>query len=267
IWKLCSSCDHADPTSLQRAGLSPNHDLDILVERRQQVHQAFNGEPCQLVVTKCRDLRLRNSQHLGSITLRQLTRLEHLVQCVRQPQFRLAFSGIWISEILENVRGPASDPGRFSASFCHSAPRNLAALVSVFARPDRRPAWPSGCRTATFSGTREARTPPARIEPCTPLDRRFRRATRRSPAHRTETFPRLRRWRRSAELRDAESVPHVVLHRRGKAQKVALGRPDPVQRLLVGGRDTTHFTIISVLGYSGKRSCLHGHSGISCASS
>ena len=30
--------DDANPTSLPRAGLSANHDLDILVERRQQVH-------------------------------------------------------------------------------------------------------------------------------------------------------------------------------------------------------------------------------------
>src|SRR5262245_56296285 len=47
---------------------------------------------------------------------------------------------------------------------------------------------------------------------------------------RTEPFPRLRRRRGSAELSDAERVPHVVLHRRRKAQKVALGRPAPVQR-------------------------------------
>jgi hypothetical protein len=32
-----------------------NHDLDILVERRQQVHQAFDGEALQLVATKRRN--------------------------------------------------------------------------------------------------------------------------------------------------------------------------------------------------------------------
>jgi hypothetical protein len=67
---------------------------------------------------------------------------------------------------------------------------------------------------------------------------------------RTEAFPWLRRRRGSAELGDAERVPHVVLDRRWKAQKIALGRPNPMQRLFVGGRDTTHFMIIPVLGYS-----------------
>jgi hypothetical protein len=46
------SCDDANPPSLPRAGLPPNHDLDVLVDRRQQVHQAFDGEPLQLVMTK-----------------------------------------------------------------------------------------------------------------------------------------------------------------------------------------------------------------------
>jgi hypothetical protein len=30
------------PTSLPRTGFSPDHDLDVLVERRRQVHQAFD---------------------------------------------------------------------------------------------------------------------------------------------------------------------------------------------------------------------------------
>src|SRR5262245_20456350 len=113
-----------------------------------------------------RDLRLRDSQHLSCISLGQLAVFDYLVQRVRQPKLRLALSCLGISEILEYVRGPSGDRGRFSASFCHTVPRNLAALVSVSARPDPRPSWPSGCRTATSSGTRGARTPPSRIEPC-----------------------------------------------------------------------------------------------------
>ena len=80
-------------------------------------------------------------------------------------------------------------------------------------------------------------------------------------AWRTSNLSRASPSRGSAELSDAEGVPHVVLDRHWKAQKVALGRPDPVQRLLVGGRDTTHFMIIPVLGYSGKRALIdHGPS-------
>ena len=33
IRRVTLSCDDADSTSLPRAGLSPNHDLDVLVER------------------------------------------------------------------------------------------------------------------------------------------------------------------------------------------------------------------------------------------
>ena len=77
--------DDADPTSLPRAGFSPNHDLDILVERRQQIHQAFEREARQLVVTKRRDLRLGDSQHLGGIGLREPSRFKHLIQGIGQP--------------------------------------------------------------------------------------------------------------------------------------------------------------------------------------
>ena len=40
---------------------------------------------------------------------------------------------------------------------------------------------------------------------------------------RTEPLPGLRRWRNTAELRDTESVAHVLLDRRRKAQEIALG--------------------------------------------
>ena len=56
---ICLRSDHADPARLLRAGLSPNHDFDVLVKRRQQVHQAFDGEARQLVVTQRRGRRLR----------------------------------------------------------------------------------------------------------------------------------------------------------------------------------------------------------------
>jgi hypothetical protein len=59
-WKPGSCRDDADPPSLPRAGLPANHDLDVLVECRQQVHQAFDGETRQLVVAERRNLRLRD---------------------------------------------------------------------------------------------------------------------------------------------------------------------------------------------------------------
>jgi hypothetical protein len=65
---------------------------------------------------------------------------------------------------------------------------------------------------------------------------------------RAKSLPRLCRWRGSAELRDAEGISHVLLDRCGKAQEIALGGPDPMERLLVGGEDTSHCVIIPVLG-------------------
>ena len=49
-------------------------------------------------------------------------------------------------------------------------------------------------------------------------------------------------------LRNAEGISRVFLDRRGKAQEVALGGPDPMQRLLVCSQDTSHHSVIPVLG-------------------
>ena len=110
--------DDADPASLPRAWLSSNHDLDILVERRQQVHQAFDGEARQLVVTKRRHLGLRDSQHLGGIGLRELARFKHLIQRIRQAQLGLTLGSVGEPEVGEHVSGATSD--RFSpfSAFC-----------------------------------------------------------------------------------------------------------------------------------------------------
>jgi hypothetical protein len=57
---------------------------------------------------------------------------------------------------------------------------------------------------------------------------------------RAEPLPWLRRRRRPAELSDAERVAHVVLDCRRKCQEIALGGPYPMQRVLVGSRNTAH---------------------------
>ena len=69
-WSLRCGCRHdTNPTSLPLTGLPPNHDLDVLVERRQSVHQAFDGDACQLVV-KRRNLRLREEAGILRIELK-----------------------------------------------------------------------------------------------------------------------------------------------------------------------------------------------------
>jgi hypothetical protein len=75
--------------------LSPNHDLDVLVERCNQVHEALDGEARELVVPKRRDFQLRYSQHLGCAGLRELAFFEHLINGIGQADLagRSAASG------------------------------------------------------------------------------------------------------------------------------------------------------------------------------
>ena len=38
-------------SGLAAIGVRPDHDLHVLIERGEKLHQAFDGEPCKLVVT------------------------------------------------------------------------------------------------------------------------------------------------------------------------------------------------------------------------
>jgi hypothetical protein len=87
-----------------------------------------------------------------------------------------------------------------------------------------------------LSGTRRGHLPLSRTEPSTRLDTRFRRVTRRPRARPDRTPSTARCWCCSPELRDAEGGTHVFLDGSGKAQEIALGRTDAIQRRLVGGQ-------------------------------
>ena len=83
--------DDANPTGLARAWLSANHDLDVLIDCRQKVHQALDREARQLVVAECRDFRLRDTEGLRSIGLRQFPVFKHLIQRVCETQLGVTF--------------------------------------------------------------------------------------------------------------------------------------------------------------------------------
>jgi len=70
-----------------RARLPPDHDLDILIERREQIHQPFDRETRELVVAKSGYFQLRHSEQLGGRRLRQLALQEQLIQGIHQAQF------------------------------------------------------------------------------------------------------------------------------------------------------------------------------------
>jgi hypothetical protein len=67
--------DH-DLGCLPRAGLLSNHDLDIEIDRRQQVHQPLKREAGQRVLAKRNQAGLRDAKRLGSRGLRKLARFE-----------------------------------------------------------------------------------------------------------------------------------------------------------------------------------------------
>jgi hypothetical protein len=82
-----------DPGCLPRAGLLSNHDLDIEIDRRQQVHQSLKREAGQPVVAKRREAGLRDAKRLGSRGLRKLARFEYLIQGIGEAQPDLALGG------------------------------------------------------------------------------------------------------------------------------------------------------------------------------
>src|SRR3982750_2215594 len=51
-----------DSTALARTSLPKDHDVDVLIQRGQQVHEPFDGESRELVVPKGRHLRLAQAQ-------------------------------------------------------------------------------------------------------------------------------------------------------------------------------------------------------------
>src|SRR5438876_9336141 len=74
-------------------------------------------------MTKRRNLRLRDPQHLGSIGLRELARFKHLIQGIGQAQLGLTLGSVGEPEVSEHVSGAASDRlHSFSTSACHGAP-------------------------------------------------------------------------------------------------------------------------------------------------
>ena len=122
------------------SGLSSNHDLDVLVERRQEVHQAFDGKARLLVVRQRRNLRLRNCQHLGGIALRQLAPVHYLIEGKGEAQLGLSLGGVGKAQIGEHVGGAARDRFRpFTVSTWHSAPHNFFGGLPV-RRQDPYPA-------------------------------------------------------------------------------------------------------------------------------
>lgn len=111
-----------DPGRLPRAGLLSNHDLDIAIDGRQQVHQPLKREAGQPVLAKRREAGLRDAKRLGSRGSRELARFEYLIQDIGKAQPGLTLGGVRKPQVSEHVSGSTRDRlGPFNASARHRA--------------------------------------------------------------------------------------------------------------------------------------------------
>jgi predicted nucleotidyltransferase component of viral defense system len=87
----------ADARRPTRPGFRLDHDLDVLVERGEQGHQALDRESGQLIVPQRRDLGLSQSEQLSCRDLGQFALFDHLIERIGQAELRVAFRGVGIT--------------------------------------------------------------------------------------------------------------------------------------------------------------------------
>ena len=98
-------------SGLTGVGARPDHDLHVLIERDEKLHQAFNRELVKAVVSQGGDFGLRYAEQGANLALFQLARLEQIIHGQRQAGLGLQLSGIGKAQIGEDVGGSAGDPG------------------------------------------------------------------------------------------------------------------------------------------------------------
>lgn len=90
-------------------GARPDDDLHVLIERRQERHQAFDRELIEPVVFQGRDFRLRDTQQRRDFPLFQLAALQQFIDGQGQARLGLPFGGICVAQVGEDVGGAAGD--------------------------------------------------------------------------------------------------------------------------------------------------------------
>lgn len=102
------SADHAD-LRLTRPGLRLDDYLHVLVERRQERHQALHRETVELLAGERRDLRLADAEFLGGGGLAQALPRDQAVDRMGEPQPRLPYVSVRIAEVGKHVAGASRD--------------------------------------------------------------------------------------------------------------------------------------------------------------
>ena len=99
-----------------------DHDLNVLIESSQKLHQTLDRKLIQPVVLQRRDLRLRHVQQAGDLPLFQLARLQQFVDCQGQTRFGLTFGCVRIAKILEHVVRAPGDVAVVDVDFALGIP-------------------------------------------------------------------------------------------------------------------------------------------------
>jgi hypothetical protein len=131
-----------------RPGLALDDDLDVLVERSQQHHQALHREAGKLVPAQRGHLGLAHSKHSGGVLLRQHALVEDLIECMSQAKLRLPRRGVRKAQVGEPPRTLAASFAAFSGFAAHGAgtdsgarsvPRACYPASTFRGRPPKRP--------------------------------------------------------------------------------------------------------------------------------
>jgi len=78
-------------------------DLNVLVEAREQPHQALHGEALQTKFRKRRDFRLVDAQQLRCLSLREPASVQDFVDRHSQTDLGLPFTGVRKAEVGEYI--------------------------------------------------------------------------------------------------------------------------------------------------------------------
>jgi hypothetical protein len=90
---------------LTAVGARSDHDLDVLIERGQELHQLFDRELIEPVVFERRDLGLGDAEQHRDFPLLQLAASEQIVDGQSQASFDLPFGCIWVAQVVEDIGG------------------------------------------------------------------------------------------------------------------------------------------------------------------
>jgi len=78
---------------LASVGARPDHDFHVLIERGQELHQAFDREVIEAIVLQGRNFGLRNAQQRRDFPLFQLAAFQQFIDGQRQARFGLPLRG------------------------------------------------------------------------------------------------------------------------------------------------------------------------------